>query len=228
MRPFALVALLSLLGCGALAHDHHDHHSHLSKPMNPITGEQEPTTRRLTKGVAGGYCNTTSPSGAQNTNMKAVMNWAARPKGPSSRQSNPVYTIPVIVHVMANATHPNAVSDFKLQKMIDHMNNDFDRSNAPYIFTLYKTTITVNDDWYNCTNDNEDEFKEALYEGGMGYLNVYMCNLYGNSGSFGFATLPGEGPGWRDGIGKTLSGVHFSLAMCLQVDVDSHFPLSHL
>jgi hypothetical protein len=201
LRMFPLLVLLSLFGSGALAHGHvNDHRSHNS------TGEEPPAHQR-------GHCNSPPLTVRQRSSMMAVKEWA-KPRGSiSSRQSSPVYTVPVIIHVLANQTHPNVVTETKLKTMIESMNDDFQRSNAPFIFDLKKITRTIKDDWYNCTEEkeevlgnvtgNDDEFRGALYEGNLGTLNVYMCSLFRNSEFYGYATRPGDAPGWRDGVGKT-------------------------
>jgi hypothetical protein len=201
MRMFPLLALLSLLGSGARAHEHvNDHRSHNSTGTGTgfSMSEGEPPAHRR------GNCNSPPLTVRQRSSMMAVSEWA-KPRGStSSRQSSPVYTVPVIVHVLANQTHPNVVTKTKLETMIDAMNKDFQRSDASFIFDLQKITLTINDDWYNCTEDsNNDEFKGALYESsdGLGTLNVYMCSHL-NSAFYGYGTRPGEAPGWRDGVGK--------------------------
>jgi hypothetical protein len=183
MRTLALVSLLSLLGCGSLVHGHshhgdsHGHHNHMN-------------------------CTTDSPNVAQRASMKAVEEWT-KPLGSISARARPTYTVPVVVHILANRTVYIPVTPAQIQEMIAYLNYDFDRSNAPFVFSLRTTTKIIKSVWYNCSADNFDEFKEAQYQGDLGVLNIYMCNLYTNTFSLGTATLPGKGAGWRDGIGKS-------------------------
>ncbi len=102
-------------------------------------------------------------------------------------------TIPTVVHVISKDTTREGgnIPDSMISAQIDVLNKSYAGTTGGaatgFSFNHYKTTRTVNAQWYNLSR-SERKVKRALHEGGYGTLNVYL-GLAGNY--LGWATFPG-------------------------------------
>ena len=137
---------------------------------------------------------------------------------PSSGAATPdIITIPVVVHVLWNASSQN-ISDAQIQSQIDALNNDFrgrnaDRSKVPSYFQSLATadcgiqfvlakvdpkglaTTGIVRRWTNIQNFGYDDRAKHTNIGGddawdaASYLNIWVCNTTG--GLMGYSSIPG-------------------------------------
>lgn len=136
----------------------------------------------------------------------------------------PVYTIPVVVHVVYNKAKQN-ISDAQIQSQIDVLNRDFqfnnlDKDLVPDAFKSLRadyqikfclatkdpnnnpTTGIVRKQTTKKSFSTNDNVKFSSKGGddawpATDYLNIWVCNLSG--GVLGYATFPG-GPANKDGV----------------------------
>jgi hypothetical protein len=133
----------------------------------------------------------------------------------SSRTSNVVYTIPVVVHVVWRTTAQN-ISDAQIQSQIDALNEDFARTNADTIntplpfrgvasstqfqFCLARrdpsgaATTGIERRQTTATSFSTADLMKSYSSGGLDawdvnrYLNIWVCNLSG--GVLGYGEFP--------------------------------------
>lgn len=133
----------------------------------------------------------------------------------ASRQSQMIYTIPVVVHVVWRTAAQN-ISDQQIQSQIDALNEDFARLNAdtgntPAVFkpvaaaTPFRFCLAQTDTNGNPTNGIErrnttsssfstNDNVKRYANGGLDpwdpsrYLNIWVCNLSG--GVLGYGEFP--------------------------------------
>jgi len=133
----------------------------------------------------------------------------------ATRQSNMIYTIPVVVHVVWRTASQN-IPDQQIQSQIDALNEDFARLNAdtgntpsafrsvaaatPFRFCLAQTDTNGNptngierrNTTYSSFSTNDNVKRYAT--GGLDpwdpsrYLNIWVCNLSG--GVLGYGEFP--------------------------------------
>jgi len=116
-----------------------------------------------------------------------------------------VLTIPVVVHVISKTDGTGNLSDARIQRQIQVLNEDYaartgtlgaNGFNTKIQFELVETTRTVNDTWYNDGN------AESTYKAALGRDQSKFCNIYTNSASgyLGYAYFPQSNAGTLDGI----------------------------
>jgi hypothetical protein len=116
------------------------------------------------------------------------------------------YTIPTYFHILQYNALDLLISDVNVQTYMNYLSTAFDRSQAPFRFSLLGITRTINATWSNdCRNSTyQIAYRSILKRGGKETLNIYVCNaipLGPQGGSItGFATLPSSNPGITDGV----------------------------
>ncbi len=123
-------------------------------------------------------------------------------------------TVDVRVHAIARDDGTGAVTRTMVTKQISVLNQAYaghtsgQSASTPFRFRLATFELTRNTDWYNWTQGDDDQpAKQALHQGGMDDLNLYIPQLSG--GLLGYATFPQDKAGVRDGVvvtGDSLPG----------------------
>jgi hypothetical protein len=91
------------------------------------------------------------------------------------------YVIPVYFHVIQSDDLTGNLTDYHRDMLMSELNNCY-RGSA-FTFELKEVNNYINSDWFNCSFDNQLEFKEATRVEGTGELfNIWLCNLTINVG----------------------------------------------
>lgn len=106
-------------------------------------------------------------------------------------------TIRTYVHVITRADTTGGVTAQQIADQMQVINDGYagltspNAAATPFRFVLADTDYTANDDWYNWsvyTDNDDDEAKAALHEGGWTDLNIYIAGL--EDGLLGYAYFP--------------------------------------
>ena len=144
--------------------------------------------------------------------------------GAQNKTQAPIYTIPVVVHVVYKTTTQN-ISDAQIQSQMTVLNKDFQKLNSdvtkvPSVWTSLvadcqiqfclatsdpsgnPTTGIVRKSTTKASFSTNDAVKKSTQGGDNAwdatkYLNIWVCNL--GSGLLGYAQFPG-GPASTDGV----------------------------
>ena len=138
---------------------------------------------------------------------KMIKNGRLQPNGRPISGTRPI-TIKTYVHVITRNNGSGGVTPTQINKQIQVMNDGFagttspNAAPTPFRFVVADTDVTANTDWYNWSvySDNDDEeAKAALHEGGWADLNIYITGL--QDGLLGYAYFPEPGlPLYLDGL----------------------------
>jgi len=156
-------------------------------------------------------------------NEEKIQRWIKQKS--SSRLTNTVITIPVVVHVVYNKAEQN-ISDAQIRSQIEALNNDYRRLNAdtgltPEIFrplaadTRIQFQLAQQDPAGNPTfgitrkftvKDTFTSIDSVKFKASGGtdiwnnehYLNIWVCNL--SKGLLGYSQSPGVGLAKTDGL----------------------------
>ncbi len=117
-------------------------------------------------------------------------------------------TVRTYVHVITRADGTGGVTPGQVRDQLRVLNTAFGGATAaesaatPFTFRLAGLDYTANDDWYDWSyakGDNDDnQAKRALHQGGMRDLNLYITGLA--DGLLGYATFPFQGTLAVDGV----------------------------
>jgi len=123
------------------------------------------------------------------------------------RLKSNIFNISTYVHVVykGNSGDVTNVSDSKIIKQIDVLNDAFNGSNSiytncnggnknpgnksPFRFVLKNVTRTLNETWHYSNDSNYTEMTKALRKGSCADLNIF---INAGHGSFGFGSYPSE------------------------------------
>ncbi|WAS95253.1 zinc metalloprotease [Nannocystis punicea] len=108
-------------------------------------------------------------------------------------------TIPVYVHVISDDNGVGDVTEERVNKQIEVLNQAF--AGTGFNFSRAGITRTRKTAWYNMAMDSvaESQAKSALRVGGSGTLNIYVANALN---LLGWATFP-----WKYGLDPDADGI---------------------
>jgi hypothetical protein len=116
------------------------------------------------------------------------------------------YTIPTYFHFLQYNSSDLFLSDSNVNTYMNYLNTAYNKSNAPFRFSLMGITRTINAAWSNNCRDStyQAEYRKLLRRGGKETLNIYICNTIpaGPNGGYitGFSTLPSANLSINDGV----------------------------
>lgn len=189
----------------SLACDHHSHeHAHLVVQKSSGSEDESFLGRTLVADAEIESCGFEEPSEEHIAIDQVFMSkWSSDRVGEDSSID---YTIPTYFHILQYNSSDLILSDSNVNTYMTYLNSAFNKSNAPFRFSLMGITRTINTTWSNnCRNSTYQVlYRTKLRRGGKETLNIYVCNTIpaGPNGGYitGFSTLPSANPGITDGV----------------------------
>jgi hypothetical protein len=147
-------------------------------------------------------CGFEEPSEEQVAIDKVLMRkWSRERVGADSSVD---YTIPTYFHFLQYNSSDLFLSDSNVNTYMNYLNTAFNKSNAPFLFSLMGITRTINATWSNNCRDYQLTYKSLLRRGGKETLNIYICNTIpaGPNGGYitGFSNMPSANFIVTDGV----------------------------